>query len=59
MAGLMPTELESCIGTILLHFYHSHLRRSLYVVGKQPNAPEGLIVNRPLPFPVIIRNKRG
>ena len=59
MAGLSPTELENYIGSILLHFYHSHLRRSFYVVGKQPNAPEGLIADRPLPSPVIIRNKLG
>ena len=57
MAGLSPTELENYIGSILLRPYDEHRSASFYVVGKQPNAPEGLIVDRPLPAPVIIRDQ--
>ena len=59
MAGLSPTELENYIGSILLRPYDEHRSASFCVAGKQPNAPEGLTVDRPLPAPVIIRNQLG
>ena len=57
MAGLSPTELENYIGSILLHPFDKRRRAMFCVVGKQSNAPEGLIVDRPLPAPVIIRDQ--
>ena len=59
MAGLMPTELENYMGSILLRTHYEQRRASFYVVGKQPNRLEGLIADRPLPSPVIIRNQIG
>ena len=59
MAGLSPTELENYIGSILLHPFDKRRRAMFCVVGKQPNAPEGLIVDRPLPAPAIIRDQVG
>ena len=59
MAGLMPTELETYIGSILLHVYDKRRRGMFCVVGKQPNASEGLMFTRPFPVPVIIRDQLG
>ncbi len=59
MAGLSPTELENYIRSILLRPFDKRRRAMFYVVGKQSNAPEGLIIDRPLPAPVIIRNQIG
>ena len=59
MAGLSPNELEHYIGSILLRPSDDCRGTSFCVVGKRPNAPEGLIVDRPLPAPVIIRNQLG
>ena len=59
MAGLSPAELENYIGSILLRPFDKRRRAMFCVVGKQPNAPEGLTVDRPLPAPVIIRNQLG
>ena len=59
MGGLMPTELESYIGSILLRPFDKRRRAMFCVVGKQSNAPEGLTVALPLPAPVIIRDQLG
>ena len=59
MAGLSPAELENYIGSILLRPFDKRRRAMFCVVGKQPNAPEGLTVALPLPAPVIIRDQLG